>query len=206
MHVLIRLQRNADIEHPLVEFRPIKPKLLRGKDRMSEIIIIGKVKEEGGCWGNMAPFPIKLSKRWLTSEALFQAMRFDDEEIQEEIRNEKSPMGAKMIAKKHKDMMLVEPMSDEDLDNMRVVLNLKLKQHPKLRDKLIQSGEALIVEDCTRRQRGSGLFWGAAMIDGKWVGKNYLGKLWMELREELAGRSNISSEGNEIRKLQLAAA
>jgi ribA/ribD-fused uncharacterized protein len=172
---------------------------------MSEIII-GKVKEEGGCWGNMAPYPIKLTKRWLTSEALFQAMRFDDEEIQEEIRNEKSPMGAKMKAKKHKDMMVVEPMSEEDLDNMRVVLNLKLKQHPQLRDKLIQTGDALIVEDCTRRQRGSGLFWGAALGDGKWVGKNWLGKLWMELRAELVGHSDTSSAGQDADQLQLAAA
>lgn len=42
-----------------------------------------------------------------------------------------------------------------------------------------------IVEDCTKRQRGSGLFWGAALIDGKWQSQNWLGQLWMELREEL---------------------
>ena len=66
-------------------------------------IIIGKVKEEGGCWGNMAPYPVEYNgKRWLTTEALFQAMRFEDEEVREQIRNEKSPMVAKMKAKKNK--------------------------------------------------------------------------------------------------------
>lgn len=154
-----------------------------------DIIVIGRVKDDGGCWGNMAPYPIEhAGKRWQTTEALFQAKRFDDEEIREMIRIEKSPMGAKMKAKKHKDKMTVEPMSDADLNNMRLVLMLKLEQHPELREMLVQSGDAFIVEDCTRRQRGSGLFWGAALIEGEWVGKNWLGNLWMELRDDLAGR------------------
>jgi ribA/ribD-fused uncharacterized protein len=159
---------------------------------MTIYIIIGKVKDDGGWWGNMAPYPIEYEgKRWLTSEALFQAMRFDDEVVKEAIRNEKSPMGAKMKAKKNKDKMVVQPMSEADLDNMRMALRMKVEQHPELQELLIDSGDAFIVEDCTRRQRGSGMFWGAALIDGEWVGKNWLGTLWMELREELAGGPDI---------------
>jgi len=149
-------------------------------------IIIGKVKEEGGCWGNMAPFRVTYNgTEWLTTEALFQALRFDNEEIREAIRAEKSPMGAKMKAKKHKSEMVIEPLSEADINNMRLVLRLKIEQHPELRETLIESGDAFIVEDCTKRQRGSGLFWGAALIDGSWVGQNWLGKLWMELRQNL---------------------
>ncbi len=136
----------------------------------------------------MAPYPVQHEgKRWLTTEALFQAMRFADEEIREAIRNEKSPMGAKMKAKKNKDAMVVQPMSDEDLENMISCLRLKIEQHPELREMLIESGDAYFVEDCTKRQRSSGLFWGAALIDGEWVGENWLGELWMELRTELIG-------------------
>jgi len=146
-------------------------------------IIIGKVKDENGYWGNMAPFPIEYGgQRWLTTEALFQALRFEDESIRSEIRSQKSPMAAKMIAKKHKVQMVVEPMSDTDLDNMRLCLRLKIEQHPELAGLLAQTGDALIVEDCTKRQRGSGLFWGAALMNGHWVGQNWLGKLWMERR------------------------
>ena len=149
-------------------------------------IVIGKVKEDGGCWGNMAPFPIQHEgKRWRTTEALFQAMRFSDEGIRETIRSEKSPMGAKMKAKKHKAAMVVEPMSDDDLENMISCLRLKIEQHPELREMLIESGDAFIVEDCTRRQNVSGKFWGAARKDGKWKGQNWLGMLWMEVRAEL---------------------
>lgn len=146
-------------------------------------IIIGKVRDEHGYWGNMAPFPIEYGgQRWLTTEALFQALRFEDESIRSEIRSQKSPMAAKMIAKKHNVQMVVEPMSGTDLDNMRLCLRLKIEQHSELAGLLVQTGEALIVEDCTRRQRGSALFWGAALVNGHWVGQNWLGKLWMEHR------------------------
>jgi hypothetical protein len=81
--------------------------------------------------------------------------------------------------------MVVEPMGDEDLDNMRLCLRLKVEQHPELAEALLETGDELIVEDCTKRQRGTGLLWGAALVDGQWLGENWLGKLWMELRASL---------------------
>lgn len=149
-------------------------------------IEIGKVNDEGGCWSNMAAYPIEHEgKRWLTSEALFQAMRFEDEEIRELIRSQKSPFSAKMKAKKNKAAMVVVPMSDEDLDNMMLCLELKIEQHPELREMLIETGDAYMVENCTKRQTASGKFWGAALRDGYWEGQNWLGRLWMKLRSEL---------------------
>ncbi len=150
-------------------------------------VVIRKVKEEHGCWGNMAPYAVVYNdKTYRTTEALFQALRFDDESIRSFIREQTSPMTAKMIAKKYRDKMSVVPQSERDLDNMRMCLRLKVDQHPELKKALIDSGEAFIVEDCTKRQRGSGLFWGAALqSDGSWKGENWLGKLWMELREKL---------------------
>ena len=119
----------------------------------------------------MAPYPIRhAGKTWRTSEALFQAMRFDDEAIQEEIRQKKSPMAAKFVAKRLKRQMTVVPQSDLDLAQMEHVLWLKLEQHPDLKEKLLETGESQIVEDSTSRPRGSGLFWGAALKDGQWVG------------------------------------
>jgi ribA/ribD-fused uncharacterized protein len=153
-------------------------------------IVIGKVKAEHGCWGNMAPFAVNHDgKVWRSTEALFQALRFEDEAIREEIRGEKSPMSAKFVAKKHKESMTVAPLSEADLNNMRLCLKLKIEQHPELVEALLKTGEAFIVEDCTKRQRGSGLFWGAALIDGKWQGENWLGRLWMELREAISKKT-----------------
>jgi len=157
-------------------------------------VLIRKVAEEHGWLGNMSPHPIKVGDLvFPTAEALFQSLRFEDEGIIEEIRTQTSPMTAKMKAKKHKSEMVVEPMSDEDLDNMRLCLKLKLKQHPKLMRKLLATGEEQIIEDCSNRPRGSGMFWGMAFKDGQWFGENMLGKLWMELRSELRGKMQAAA-------------
>lgn len=158
---------------------------------MGKLVIINKVKEKWGELGNMAPFEIEfLGKTWPRSEHLFQALRLSCPVLQEEIRAIKNPMAAKMRAKKliqeHPDKVDTTPLSDNDLANMKLVLELKLRQNPKVQGVLMMTGDREIVEDATRRQRGSGLFWGAALQeDGTWKGKNMLGKLWMELREEL---------------------
>lgn len=150
------------------------------------MILIRKVKNDYGWLGNMSPYPIDYQgKRYRTTEALFQALRFDDDKIIESIRSQKSPMAAKMIAKKYRDHMFVEPMTEIDLDNMKLVLRLKIEQHPKLQAALIDTDDEEIVEDCTKRPRGSGLFWGAALKEGRWVGENWLGWLWMEIRDGL---------------------
>lgn len=145
------------------------------------------VHEPHGWFGNMAPYPVTHEDLpWRTTEALFQALRFADPAVRDAIRSQKSPMAAKMIAKREKSKMVVVPQSREDLDNMRKVLRLKIAQHPKLKRELKGTGEKQIIEDCSRRARGSGLFWGAALRDGVWVGENRLGVLWMELRAEMS--------------------
>ena len=149
-------------------------------------ITFTKVKLPYGWLGNMGPYPVKYEgNRWRTTEALFQALRFDDEAIKEELRAITSPMGVKMRAKRHKAKMVVVPQSEQDLANMEMVLRLKLEQHPELKQKLLDTGDETIIEDCGKRFRGSGKFWGAAFKDGQWLGENMLGKLWMKLRDEL---------------------
>lgn len=150
------------------------------------MIVINKVKEPYGFFGNMSPHPITYEgKTYRTSEALFQCLRFENEEIKEQIRNEKSPMGAKFVAKRHKQSMSITPLGEKDIDNMRLCLKLKLEQHPDIKEELIKTKDQVIIEDCTKRQRGTGLFWGATVVDGQLNGQNMLGNLWMEIREGL---------------------
>jgi predicted NAD-dependent protein-ADP-ribosyltransferase YbiA (DUF1768 family) len=92
-------------------------------------------------------------------------------------------MAAKMRTRTYRDRMTVAARSAQDVDNMRMVLQLKLRTHPLLGDLLSHTADAMIIEDCTRRSRGSGLFWGAALVNGEWQGANVLGKLWMALRD-----------------------
>ena len=153
---------------------------------MESIITFTKVALPFGWLGNMAPYPVTYGgKTWRTTEALFQALRFDDESIQEAIRQKTSPMAAKFVAKKHKASMVVEPMGAADLDNKRLVLALKLQVHPALGRQLLATEAARIIEDCSNRAKGSGLFWGAAPREGRWIGENWLGRLWEQLRASL---------------------
>ncbi len=156
------------------------------------MIAFTKTKLPYGWLGNMAPFPVTYGQAYRTTEALFQALRFAPETatggttIRELIRLERSPMGAKFIAKAHKDQMSVLPLSERDVMNMRLVLRLKVDQHLDLAQQLLDTGDELIVEDVTSRPHGNNLFWGAT-VNGQTIGtgRNVLGALWMQLREEL---------------------
>ena len=145
-----------------------------------------KVSLPYGWLGNMAPFPVMYEeKKWLTIEALFQALRFEDEKIIEEIRLQKSPMGAKMKAKKNKLLTVVEPMSENDLENMRMCVRLKIEQHPKLLLQLLATNDQIIIENIGKRNGERHKFWGAKEINGVWEGENMMGKIWMELRNSI---------------------
>jgi ribA/ribD-fused uncharacterized protein len=152
------------------------------------MITFTKITLPYGWFGNMSRHPVTYeNEMWGTSEHLFQALRFPKgSPIREEIRNAKSPMAAKMLAKKHAAKMVVAPRSNADLDLMRLCLRLKVEQHADLRTALLDTGDEVIVEDSSNRPNTSGLFWGMAkQDDGTWKGSNVLGKLWMELRDKL---------------------
>lgn len=152
-----------------------------------EVISFTKVALPNGWLGNMSPYPIQFGDvEWRTSEALFQSLRFDDNDIKELIRAEKSPMGAKFVMKANKEHIKIEPHSKKDVMNMKMCLKLKINAYPELKELLISTGDKKIIEDVTLRgDKGGNLFWGAMLIDDEWVGGNTLGNIWMELRNEL---------------------
>jgi len=150
---------------------------------MREDCVIRRVRETWGHLGNMAPYPLLLEDvEWRTSEHAFQALRCPRGPVWDLINAEKSPMAAKMVAKAHADLRVVIPMSPEDLVLMERVLRAKLAQHVNIRELLRETGDRHIVEDCTSRPHGTGLFWGARRTDQGWEGKNWLGVKWMEIR------------------------
>ena len=150
------------------------------------VIAFTKVSGPYGWLGNMSPHQIIYNgETYKTAEALFQAMRFSDKEIIDEIRLQKSPMTAKAVAKQNTYYMSIQPLSDVDIENMKTVVRLKIEQHPNLKKELIDTGVAIIIEDCTYRQQGAGLFWGSAKKYNSWIGQNVLGNIWMDLREKI---------------------
>lgn len=164
-----------------------------------EEITFTRVREPFGWLGNMSPHPVTYDgKVWRTTEALFQALRFKDEEIQEAIRNETNPMRSVSRAREiTKELMkrggiekrVVAPQSEDDVKNMELCVRLKMEQYPELREKLILTvNRPIYIDVSSRLNEGLKLlqFWGAKrMEDGSWEGDNILGKIWMNVREEM---------------------
>lgn len=152
-------------------------------------IAIRKVRDPFGWMGNMSPHGVYWAGvTFATAEALFQRRRFPLLwQHMGELSSEKNPMKAKMIAKKYASEMIVTPCSDEDVNNMIITVEAKLIQN-RLLPLLLATGDAFIVEDCTNRPKGNGLFWGARRVSAfEWDGKNMLGNILMDLRKKHGG-------------------
>lgn len=149
-----------------------------------ECCIFSSTKNEFGGLSNMcAGFNLNINGiNILTSEALYQALRFPDfPDIQNQIILEKSPMTAKMISKKHINKTRSD-WEDFKVDIMRWCLKVKLAQNFLKFGLLLESTYSKpIVEYSTKDE-----FWGAKPNkDSKTLtGINALGRLLMELRAD----------------------
>lgn len=133
----------------------------------------------------MAPgFPISINGRAIrTSEALYQACRFPHlPSVQALIIGERSPMTAKMKGKPFRGETRPD-WNEVRVNIMRWCLRVKLAQNFASFGSLLRStGEMPIVEKKLKRTD----FWGARVTEeGTLVGQNVLGRLLMELREQL---------------------
>lgn len=154
------------------------------KYHRTDCIVFKKTREEFGGLSNMAGgFAVIVNDiRILTSEALYQSCRFPHlPDIQKKIIDQQSPMAAKMEVKPHR------KSSRPDWDTVRVKIMrwcLRVKLACNWYDfggLLHATGDKSIVEDSRKD-----CFWGAVAEDEQTlVGSNVLGRLLMELREEL---------------------
>ena len=154
----------------------------------SECVVFCKTEAAFGGFSNMAGgFPLRFSGQYyFTSEHLYQSLRFPGfPSIQEEIRQIRSPMGAKMASKKYR---ANHSRSDWDVvceDVMRFCLRLKLRDYVGKFGRLFRESEGKEIVEESRRNRDD--MWSArAKKDnpGVLVGDNKLGNLLMELRDE----------------------
>lgn len=155
--------------------------------RAAECVIFKRTNERFGGLSNMAPgFPLMVNDVGIrTSEALYQACRFPHRpELQRLIIDQVSPMTAKMLIKPYR------RYSRGDWNHIRVkimrwCLRIKLAQNWDTFSHLLLATETQqIVEESTKDE-----FWAAKFVDDNTLlGQNILGRLLMELREELYGQ------------------
>jgi len=131
---------------------------------------------------NFSAFEIEYKeKKYPTSEHAYQSPKFvkTNPKLAEKIRKAKSAHEAFKLAQENKSER--DPNWDgRKLGIMKEILKCKVEQHPYVQKKLLQSGNREIVEDAWRDD-----YWGWGE---KRDGKNMLGKLWMEVREEFRNK------------------
>lgn len=133
---------------------------------------------------NWSAHKIKIwGKVFATADHAYHYKKFEKTSptIAQQILKAPSPMIAKDIASAHR--LAVDPKwEDKKLKVYKSILHAKLKQHNEVKKALVASKTCEIVEDSPYDS-----YWGTG-ADGR--GLNMLGKLWMELREDLLAKTN----------------
>lgn len=144
---------------------------------MSEpILFYGKSKPAFFC-SNFYPASFVLDgKRWATSEHYFQAQKFEDAALKEQIRKTNGPMEAALMGRR-KDLPCRKDWLSVRDGVMKKALVAKFTQNEDIREELLATGDAKLVEDAPNDS-----YWGWGW-DHK--GRNRLGQLLMEVRAEL---------------------
>jgi N-glycosidase YbiA len=134
-----------------------------------------KTKDPYGFMGNYSRYRFYVYDRWWSCvEAPYQAMKTFDRAEQDAIQQAKTSNEARLLGQK------VSFRSDWDQVKdsvMKECLMAKFLQHKDIRDQLMATGQEELIEDSP-----VDYYWGCGK-DGS--GKNMLGKLLMEVREEL---------------------
>ena len=145
--------------------------------KILDIINFYSVNDNFGEFSNFALFEVIIDgKKWATTEHYFQAQKFLDKSYQEKIRKAKNPMQAAVLGRDKK-QKLRKDWESVKVSVMKNALYAKFSQHAELKELLLSTNDAKIVEHTENDD-----FWGDGG-DGK--GKNMLGKMLMQVREEL---------------------
>lgn len=135
-----------------------------------------------GAFSNLYPRPIEFEGRvYPTSEHAYQAGKASKPVVREWILSAPTPSLAAMAAHGLYVWDVVPNWAQIKFDRMRAVLRAKFNQHADLKNLLLSTGDARLVEAGTVNNAVNRL-WGE--VDGK--GENTLGVMLMELRSEYA--------------------
>lgn len=140
-----------------------------------------RTREEYGAFSNFSRHSVRIDGvRYKTTEHFYQAQKFvkTDKLWAKKIAKQNRPGDAARLGR-DRSRPLRKDWESVKVDVMRRALRAKVAQYPSIEELLLSTGDQKIVEDSPKDA-----YWGVGP-DGK--GKNMLGRLWMELREELRG-------------------
>ena len=168
--------------------------------KLAEIRFYRANEKPYGAFSNLYRREVQLDRvTYPTAEHAYQAAKARRPEVRDWILAAPSPALLAMAAHGLYQWDIVPDWSRIKFDRMRAVLRAKFTQHADLHELLISTGTARLVEAGTVDNAVNRL-WGE--INGK--GRNMLGVLLMELREEL-GRNSKRSQARKDQRLRAAA-
>lgn len=142
-----------------------------------EKIIFCKTKGPFGEFSNFYPITINVDlKNYKSVEHFYQSKKFEGTKWEEHIRNQNKPFEAAREGRRD-DLLLREDWKEVKLLVMRRALVAKFKKIDRFKNLLLSTDNIELVEYSKKDY-----FWGRNE-DG--IGYNMLGKLLMELREEI---------------------
>src|SRR3989338_3433326 len=112
----------------------------------------------------------------MTSEHAYHSEKFSDPDLIRQLKEARSAHDAMKLAYANKDKYRKD-WDEVKLGIMKDILRAKVKQHPYAKKKLLYSGDRELIEDSWRDA-----YWGWGQNKD---GENHLGKLWMEVRDEV---------------------
>ena len=137
-----------------------------------------RTQDAFGCFSNFSKHPFVLEGReWPTSEHYFQAKKIAGTPSEEEIRLAPTPSEAARMGRQRERPLRTDWEAVKE-SVMYAALEAKFSQHPEIRQQLLATGEARIVEH-TRNDT----YWADG---GDGSGRNRLGELLMRLRKSLS--------------------
>jgi len=134
-----------------------------------------------GCFSNFSRHSVRVDgKIWMTSEHYFQAQKFVGTEYEDAVAKTYTPREAADMGRR-RDLPLRQDWDQVKDDVMRKVVRAKFSTLPELREILLSTGDAILVEHTVNDS-----YWGDG---GDGTGKNMLGKILMEVRSELQNQN-----------------
>jgi len=136
---------------------------------------------EYGCFSNFSLHAVTIDGiSYQTTEHYFQAQKFVNEKIQRRIINANTPNEAARLGR-NRNFPLRKGWESMKDDVMLTAIRAKMEQHEDVREALLSTGDAILVEHTARDS-----YWADG---GDGSGKNRLGQILMKVRDEL--RANV---------------
>lgn len=131
---------------------------------------------------NMYPAEVEVwGETFPSSEHAYQSAKFPHGAFRDRVKSATTPKSAKWLASRLGRPHRLDGHAELRFQKMLEIVRAKFSD-PELAEKLLATGDRLLVEGNTWSDRR----WGCVQAkDGSWRGKNWLGQILMQVRDEL---------------------